>query len=55
MGDAETIEPGKEALGIFEPCDHAFLVAEEGPALGDAREKLRAILEARAIDETEER
>jgi len=53
MGDAETVELAEEDPRILEACDHALVVAEEGPALGDARQELRAVLEAGAIDEAE--
>ena len=46
MGDSETIERTEEALRVFEPFDRRFIVAEQPPALGDAREQLRTILEA---------
>jgi hypothetical protein len=55
MRDAEAGKLGEEQLRVLDPLHNAWLIAEQRPSLGDSGEQRGAILEARAVQDTEER
>ena len=53
MRNSKAVEFGEENLRRLEALHRGGVIAEQGPAFGDQRQKLGAILEAGAIDEAE--